>query len=64
MTRLVNSYKAEQVTLTNLSVNNVIRSSDVHKACVFITFGIDLFSDNLSTKPVAVEVTGTQISTV
>lgn len=62
--RLVDSHKAEQVTLTDLSVNNAIRGSDVHKACVFVTLRIDLFGDDLSTKPVAVEVTRTQISTV
>lgn len=57
VTRLVDSHKAEQVTLTDLSVNNPIRGSDVHKPCVLVTLGIDLFGDDLSTKPVAVEVT-------
>lgn len=62
--RLVNSHKAEQVTLTNLSMNNTIRSGDVNEARVFVALGIDLFGNNLSTKPIAVEIARIRISTV
>lgn len=53
---LVNPHKAKQVTLTDLSMNNAIRSGYVHKACVVVPWGIDLLGNNLSTEPIAVVV--------
>ena len=63
MPGLINSDKAKQVTLTNLSMNNAIRSGDIHEPRMFVPWGIDLLSNNLSTEPIAVIVAGTQIST-
>lgn len=57
MARFINSNKSVQVALSDLSVNDPIRSGEVDKTGLFEARGIDLLCNNLTAKPVAVVVT-------
>jgi len=45
-------------------MNDSIGSSDVNEAGLFVSWVVDFFCDNLSTKPVAVEITKMRISKI
>jgi len=54
--RLIDPGKAEQPTLTDLSMHHAIRSADINKPGLVVPRRIDLFGYNLTAEPIAVEV--------
>lgn len=53
----VDSHKAIQLALPDLSMDNSVGSGNVDKACLFVPWSVDFLCNNLSTEPVAVKVT-------
>lgn len=60
----VDSHETVQVALSDLAVNNSVRSGDIDESCILIPRRVDFFRDDLPTKPVAVEVTAMSISAI
>lgn len=56
MTGPIDSCKAEQPALTNLTMDYTVRSADVNKPSFVVSRRVDLFGYDLTAKPIAVVV--------